>query len=44
MTNCLTVAEAQRESGGAGGFEAWPIPKTRRITTFGDRAEVLVMP
>ena len=35
----LTVAEAQRESGGAGWFEVWLIPETLRMTTFGDKAE-----
>ena len=32
----LTVAEAQRETGGAGWFEVWLIPETLRMTTFGD--------
>ena len=32
----LTVAEAQREPGGAGWFEVWLIPETLRMTTFGD--------
>jgi riboflavin synthase len=31
----LTVAEAQREPGGAGCFEVWLIPETLRATTFG---------
>ena len=31
----LTVAEAQREAGGAGWFEVWLIPETLRMTTFG---------
>ncbi len=31
----LTVAEAKRESGGAGWFEVWLIPETLRMTTFG---------
>jgi riboflavin synthase len=35
----LTVAEAQREPGGAGWFEVWLIPETLRMTTFGDKAE-----
>ena len=35
----LTVAEAQRESGGAGWFEVWLIPETLRQTTFGDKGE-----
>ncbi len=35
----LTVAEAQREAGGAGWFEVWLIPETLRMTTFGDKAE-----
>ncbi len=30
----LTVAEAQREPGGAGWFEVWLIPETLRATTF----------
>ena len=34
----LTVAEAQREPGGAGWFEVWLIPETLRMTTFGDKA------
>jgi len=33
----LTVAEAQRETGGAGWFEVWLIPETLRMTTFGDK-------
>ncbi len=33
----LTVAEAQREPGGAGWFEVWLIPETLRMTTFGDK-------
>jgi len=33
----LTVAEAQREAGGAGWFEVWLIPETLRMTTFGDK-------
>jgi riboflavin synthase len=33
----LTVAEAQREPGGAGWFEVWLIPETLRLTTFGDK-------
>ena len=32
----LTVAEAQREAGGAGWFEVWLIPETLRMTTFAD--------
>jgi riboflavin synthase len=32
----LTVAEAQRETGGAGWFEVWLIPETLRMTTFRD--------
>ena len=35
----LTVAEAQREAGGAGWFEVWLIPETLRATTFADKAE-----
>lgn len=31
----LTVAEAQRASGGSGWFEVWLIPETLRMTTFG---------
>jgi riboflavin synthase len=31
----LTVAEAEREPGGAGWFEVWLIPETLRMTTFG---------
>lgn len=34
----LTVAEAGRESGGAGWFEVWLIPETLRMTTFGEKA------
>jgi riboflavin synthase len=34
----LTVAEAQRERGGAGWFEVWLIPETLRMTTFGEKA------
>jgi riboflavin synthase len=30
----LTVAEADREPGGSGGFEVWLIPETLRMTTF----------
>ena len=30
----LTVAEARRETGGAGWFEVWLIPETLRMTTF----------
>ena len=30
----LTVAEAQREPGGAGWFDVWLIPETLRMTTF----------
>ncbi len=33
----LTVAEAGRESGGAGWFEVWLIPETLRMTSFGDK-------
>lgn len=33
----LTVAEAQRETGGAGWFEVWLIPETLRLTTFADK-------
>jgi riboflavin synthase len=33
----LTVAEAEREPGGAGGFEVWLIPETLRMTAFGDK-------
>ena len=33
----LTVAEAGREPGGAGWFEAWLIPETLRMTSFGDK-------
>ena len=32
----LTVAEAEREPGGAGWFEVWLIPETLRMTTFGE--------
>jgi riboflavin synthase len=35
----LTVAEAQRQPGGAGWFEVWLIPETLRMTSFGDKAE-----
>ena len=35
----LTVAEAQREPDGAGWFEVWLIPETRRMTTFDDKIE-----
>jgi riboflavin synthase len=35
----LTVAEAQRQPGGAGWFEVWLIPETLRATTFADKAE-----
>ena len=35
----LTVAEAQREPGGAGWFEVWLIPETLRQTSFGDKGE-----
>ncbi len=35
----LTVAEAQRETGGAGWFEVWLIPETLRMTTFADKLE-----
>ena len=34
----LTVAEAQRQPGGAGWFEVWLIPETLRATTFADKA------
>jgi riboflavin synthase len=34
----LTVAEAQREPGGAGWFEVWLIPETLRMTTFVEKA------
>ena len=34
----LTVAEAQRNSGGSGWFEVWLIPETLRATTFADKA------
>ena len=34
----LTVAEARRESSGAGWFEVWLIPETLRMTTFGSKA------
>jgi len=30
----LTVAEAEREADGSGGFEVWLIPETLRMTTF----------
>ena len=33
----LTVAEAERQPGGAGWFEVWLIPETLRMTTFGDK-------
>ncbi len=33
----LTVAEAQREPGGAGWFEVWLIPETLRMTSFGEK-------
>ena len=33
----LTVADAQREAGGAGWFEVWLIPETLRMTTFADK-------
>jgi len=33
----LTVAEAEREPGGAGWFEVWLIPETLRMTTFADK-------
>ena len=33
----LTVAEAGRESGGAGWFEVWLIPETLRMTTFAEK-------
>jgi len=33
----LTVAEARRESDGAGWFEVWLIPETLRLTTFGSK-------
>jgi riboflavin synthase len=35
----LTVAEAQREHGGAGWFEVWLIPETLRVTTFATKRE-----
>ena len=35
----LTVAEAQRQPGGAGWFDVWLIPETLRATTFADKAE-----
>lgn len=35
----LTVAEAGRERDGSGWFEAWLIPETLRMTTFGQRRE-----
>ncbi len=35
----LTVADAQREAGGAGWFEVWLIPETLRMTTFGGKLE-----
>lgn len=34
----LTVAQAEREPGGAGWFEVWLIPETLRMTSFGDKA------
>ena len=34
----LTVAEARRESDGAGWFEVWLIPETLRSTTFANKA------
>ena len=33
----LTVAEAEREPGGAGWFEVWLIPETLRLTSFADK-------
>ena len=33
----LTVAEAERQPGGAGWFEVWLIPETLRMTTFADK-------
>ena len=33
----LTVAEAEREPGGAGWFEVWLIPETLRMTSFADK-------
>jgi riboflavin synthase len=33
----LTVAEAEREPGGAGWFEVWLIPETLRMTAFADK-------
>ena len=33
----LTVAEATHEADGSGWFEAWLIPETLRMTTFGDK-------
>ncbi len=33
----LTVAEAERQSGGAGWFEVWLIPETLRMTGFADK-------
>lgn len=35
----LTVAEAERQSGGSGWFEVWLIPETLRMTSFGDKRE-----
>ena len=35
----LTVAQVQREVGGAGWFEVWLIPETVRATTFGGLTE-----
>lgn len=33
----LTVAEAERQAGGAGWFEIWLIPETLRMTTFAEK-------
>jgi len=33
----LTVAEAERASGGSGWFEVWLIPETLRMTSFGEK-------
>ena len=33
----LTVAEAERETGGSGWFEVWLIPETLRMTCFGEK-------
>ena len=33
----LTVAEAERQPGGAGWFEVWLIPETLRMTSFADK-------